>query len=179
MVQMMQARMGRAREDEGREADISTQAATPQAGSRFSAPHAHIGRQEGAAETPPERPHSVDRRPQPVTRLRRSADFRRALDRGERYADQLLAVRALMREPGGRAEVRLGVSVGRRYGKAVERNRVRRRLREAVRAAVNEARRSWDLVLIPRAAARMVPYDELRESVSRLLRRAGVVGAVD
>lgn len=111
-----------------------------------------------------------------MTRLRRSAEFRRALDGGERYADQILALRALRREESGRGAVRVGISVAKRYGKAVERNRIRRRLRETVRAVVRDAPGSWDLVLIPRATARMVPYDELRGSVSRLLRRAGIVG---
>jgi ribonuclease P protein component len=66
---------------------------------------------------------------------------------------------------------------GRRFGKAVQRNLVRRRLRESVRALRQQLGEAWDLVLIPRPAARALTYDQLRGSVSCLLRRAGVIAS--
>lgn len=106
--------------------------------------------------------------------LRGGADFRRALEHGARCSDQLLAVRALRRaDDSTPAGIRVGISVGRRFGKAVQRNRVRRWLRESARALLRESREAWDLVLMPRSTARMVTHDELRASLSRLLRRAG------
>jgi len=123
--------------------------------------------------------------------LRGTADFRRALHQGARFSDGMLALRALKCEEtggggqGGRNRagrrdepaanrVRLGISVGKRFGGAVQRNRVRRRMREVVRAAVARGEGAWDLVLMPQAAARTSTYDQLRTSIERLLRRAGV-----
>ena len=113
-----------------------------------------------------------------MTSLRREADFRRCLERGVRVSDNLLALRALRHEGSGECgPVRIGISVGRRFGKAVQRNRIRRRLREAARAVLGCREDAWDLVFLPRAAARTITHEQLRESVGRLLRRAGVRGA--
>jgi ribonuclease P protein component len=115
-----------------------------------------------------------------VTSLRREVDFRRVLEQGVRVSDHLLAVRALRRE-GSEAcgTARIGISVGRRFGKAVQRNQIRRRLRESARAALGCQEGAWDLVFLPRAAARAITYEQLRQSVRHLLRRAGVCGADD
>jgi ribonuclease P protein component len=51
------------------------------------------------------------------------------------------------------AEVRLGVSVGRRVGGAVERNRVKRLLREAFWALPDQAPSSHDYVIVARHGA--------------------------
>jgi len=109
-----------------------------------------------------------------VTSLRRTVDFRRVLEQGERFSDSVLAVRALKREDAAGNCVRLGIAVGKRFGKAVQRNRLRRRLRESARVAVAGAQGAWDLVLIPQAAARAITYDQLRRSIERLLHRAGI-----
>lgn len=99
------------------------------------------------------------------------------MERGERHSDRLLALRALRREAdGGPDAARVAVSVGKRFGNAVARNRVRRRVRECTRSALSDTQGAWDLIFMPRAAARATTYDQLRESVSRLLRRAGICG---
>jgi ribonuclease P protein component len=66
-------------------------------------------------------------------RLSRSADFERAYRRGQSAGNRYLVVYVFPRE--GEDEPRLGVSVSRRLGGAVVRNRVKRLLREAFRAA--------------------------------------------
>jgi ribonuclease P protein component len=113
-----------------------------------------------------------------VISLRRTVDFRRALEQGERFSDGVLALRALKRQGDEtRDGVRLGISVGRRFGKAVQRNRLRRQLRESARISIARAQGAWDVVLIPQAAARAITYDQLRTSTERLLRRAGIHAA--
>ena len=62
--------------------------------------------------------------------LQRSSDFRRIYGEGaKRHSRGFI----LFRRPNGLDHPRLGLSVGRRFGKAVRRNRVRRLVREAVR----------------------------------------------
>lgn len=66
-------------------------------------------------------------------RLSRSADFERAYRRGQSAGNRYLVLYVFPREPGDHP--RLGVSVSRRLGGAVVRNRVKRLLREAFRTA--------------------------------------------
>ena len=55
--------------------------------------------------------------------------------------------------PRASTRPRLGVSVGRRVGGAVERNRVKRLIREAFWAVVPELPGSWDYVVVARPEA--------------------------
>ena len=68
--------------------------------------------------------------------------------------------------------VRVGFTVSKKVGNAVERNRVRRRLREIVRLAPpDRMRRGYDYVLIGRRAALDLPFERLVEDFSRALGR--------
>ncbi len=64
-------------------------------------------------------------------RLSRSGDFDRVYRDGRSHANRYLVLYAFPRGEGADDEVRLGVSVSRKVGGAVERNAVKRALREA------------------------------------------------
>jgi ribonuclease P protein component len=72
-------------------------------------------------------------------------------------------------------DVRVGFSVNKKVGKAVIRNRVKRRLREAVRRELPSVRPGSDLVFIARPAAAGATYWEIAEAVQAALRRTGAV----
>lgn len=69
---------------------------------------------------------------------------------------------------------RVGFSVSRRVGGAVQRNLVRRRLRAAVAARLGRLS-PVDLVIIPSPAAARAPYRELAAALDRTLARAGAL----
>src|SRR5688572_27634750 len=84
----------------------------------------------------------------PHEHLRRPADFQRAYDRRRSVSNDFLIVYAC---PNGLGHNRLGLSVSRKYGGAVRRNRLRRLFREAYRLTRHAMPTGLDLVLIPRA----------------------------
>jgi len=67
--------------------------------------------------------------------------------------------------------VRVGFTVTRQVGGAVERNRIRRRLREAVRlsAAGDAMRPGHDYVLVGRRAALAAPFTEMAQTLQAAL----------
>jgi ribonuclease P protein component len=86
-------------------------------------------------------------------RLSRSADFDRVFREGRSHANRHLVLYSFPRANGAEREPRLGVSVGRKVGGAVERNRVKRVLREAFWALAAELPEGHDFVLVARPDA--------------------------
>ena len=89
--------------------------------------------------------------------------------RRQSWAHPLLVLYAAANEGG---PTRAGFVVGRRIGKAVVRNRVKRRLREAVRALYPKLAAGTDLVWIARPPSATADYATLAGAVEHLLRRA-------
>ena len=72
---------------------------------------------------------------------------------GRSHASRHLVVYAFPREEGDDSDPRLGVSVGRKIGGAVERNRMKRLLREAFWSSAEQLRDGHDFVIVARPAA--------------------------
>jgi ribonuclease P protein component len=84
-------------------------------------------------------------------RLSRSGDFERAYREGESHSNRFVVLYSFPRPPDEDTEgARLGVSVGRNVGGAVERNRVKRALREAFRPLADRVPDRYDYVLVAR-----------------------------
>ena len=86
-------------------------------------------------------------------RLSRSAEFDRVYRHGRSVANRYLVLYAFPRE-GADGPPRVGLSVGRKVGGAVERNHVKRLLRAACARHVAALPAGHDIVLVARAAAR-------------------------
>jgi ribonuclease P protein component len=109
-----------------------------------------------------------------VGRLTRDEEFRRVYRDGTRCTGWLVVLHTC---PNGLGTIRLGLSVGRRFGGAVARNRLRRSLREAVRRHRPQIRAGVDIVVVPRAAAAGAAYADLLDGVRAALGTAGVLDA--
>jgi ribonuclease P protein component len=84
------------------------------------------------------------------SRLSRSGEFERVYRKGASHSNRFLVLYAFPRSDEAGSESRLGVSVGRKVGGAVERNRVKRALREAYRELTDELPDGHDFVLVAR-----------------------------
>ncbi|MDX6690670.1 MAG: ribonuclease protein component [Solirubrobacteraceae bacterium] len=101
-------------------------------------------------------------------RLSRSAEFERAYRQGRSHSNRHLVLYAFPR--GGEDEARLGVSVSRKVGGAVDRNRVKRLLREAYAAELSAVPAGHDVVVVARPSARELAEREGLEGVRGALR---------
>ncbi len=81
-------------------------------------------------------------------RLLRHADFERVYKQGKRHFASHLTAFYRRREQG--ATLRIGFTVSKLLGGAVQRNRMRRRLREAVRLSWPEFQAPVDIVINPK-----------------------------
>jgi len=107
----------------------------------------------------------------PIDTLRKRADFLR-LNRGRKHAAHGLVLQtAPTPEGAGEGAMRLGLTVTKKIGNAVTRNRVRRRLREAARAVLPVVGRpGHDYVLIARVGALSRSFAELKADLERALK---------
>jgi len=90
-------------------------------------------------------------------------------DQGSRFNGPLFAAFCIReRQPDG---PRIGFTVPRALGKAVNRNRIRRRVREAVRLRLDRLNPHWTIVINPRRKALDAPLAEIEREVERLFAR--------
>lgn len=97
-------------------------------------------------------------------RLSRSGEFDRVYRDGSSHATRYLVLYTFPRGDEQRDEVRLGVSVSRKVGGAVDRNRVKRVLREAFWSLADRLPEGHDFVIVA------------RPSINELIEREGTAG---
>lgn len=102
-------------------------------------------------------------------RLADKARFRQVRQQGASQAHPLVVLCYLKNEE---TVSRSGFSVSKRIGKAVARNRARRRLSEAVRSLWDMVTPGWDLVWVARPGVNEATFTDLQSACARLLRRA-------
>ncbi len=123
---------------------------------------------------------SAGSRPRPGRgRLSRSADFDRVFRSGRSYGGREFVLYVFPR--GEEGAQRLGLSVSRKVGGAVERNRVKRLLREAFAVESERLPAGMDAVIVARQEARALAEREglagIRRSLGDLIDRAGAKDA--
>ena len=104
----------------------------------------------------------------PPQKLRKRAEFL-AVRRGEARRGRLFLLEVLDRSTAEPA--RFGLTVTKKVGNAVVRNRIRRRLREAVRLhAAGDMAPGNDYVIVGRREILAAPFGQLRTELSRRIR---------
>lgn len=101
-------------------------------------------------------------------RVKREKDFQAIFRAGSSCANRRFVVYSLENEQG---HFRLGLSVSKKLGNAVTRNRIKRQLRHLI-AEVGQDLPQKDLVLIARKGVEELTYQELRQNLHHVLKIA-------
>jgi len=110
--------------------------------------------------------------PRQCVRLIDPARFRQVRQEGRSWVHPLLVLCAL---PNERPYSRFGISASRWVGKAVVRNRAKRRLREAIRGLWGGVSPGWDLVFVVRPSLRQRRFEHIVAAVRGVLQQAGLL----
>ena len=104
----------------------------------------------------------------PDFRLRKHADYQRVYKQSHKHFSPSMtyffAERPSFPAPGPR----VGLTAGRVLGKAVERNRIKRRMREVVRHNLTLLTRDVDIVLHPRRTVLTAQFTQLQNEIAKI-----------
>ena len=98
----------------------------------------------------------------PRTSIKQNGDFRRIYARGKSAVSPCVVVYCRKNRLGTN---RVGFTVSKKMGKAVVRNRVRRRLREIMRLNSDRLEQGYDLILVARGRAIEAEYRQIESDV--------------
>ncbi len=104
--------------------------------------------------------------------LKRNKNFRRVYRKGKSVSGTLLVlVYARAREK----KLHVGLSVSKRIGNSVVRNRVKRRLRESFTPMIPCVKSGYDLIFIAREPVVQAKFTEIEKAMRKLLRKAALL----
>lgn len=107
-----------------------------------------------------------------LQRLRKNQDFQKVYKKGKSTANRQFIVYVLRGE--NQKFSRLGLSVSKKMGNAVVRNKIRRHVKEAMRAMEGKIQLGNDYIIISRKPAADMTYTEVKSSLQHVLKRACV-----
>lgn len=113
-----------------------------------------------------------DRTPRTLrgARLTKHADYQRVYQQSRKHFSASMTYFFSLRgaDAAAMSGPRVGLTAGRVLGKAVERNRIKRRMREAVRLNLGQLQSDVDIVLHPRKSVFAMEFPKLASEVGRV-----------
>ena len=103
--------------------------------------------------------------------IKNNYEFRRLYSKGQSAYSPRLAVYC---RRNNSQTCRLGITVSTKIGKAVHRNRVRRRFREIFRLNKKHIDGGWDIIMVARVKSSYSTYWEIESDYVNLLRKLGI-----
>lgn len=105
-------------------------------------------------------------------KLKKSWEFQRAYQRGDKYWNRYFVIYVL-RTPFNC--LRLGITVSKKVGKSVQRNRVKRLIRESFRRLRTRVKVGYDIVVVGRSPACRLTCQETEDALVHLFRKAVIL----
>lgn len=102
-----------------------------------------------------------------INTIKKNRDYRRIYRQGKSVADRNLV---LFLMANNLETCRFGFTASKKIGNAVKRNRVRRLFKEACRLNLEKFKNGFDYVLMARYAVVGVKYQQVEESLLKLLK---------
>ncbi len=104
--------------------------------------------------------------------LKKNKDFKRLYYKGKSFASSVVVVYVMKNKSN---QNKIGITVSKKLGNAVKRNRVKRRLREAYRLIEESLKPGYNIVIVARSKSAFVKFEILKKSLLELLEKTGCV----
>ncbi|SDY34463.1 MULTISPECIES: ribonuclease P protein component [Salimicrobium] len=109
---------------------------------------------------------------QKAYRIKKNKEFQTVFKKGKSFANRQLVLYYYKKD---QPHFRIGLSVSKRIGNAVMRNKVKRYLRQAFQEMEEDLHQEYDYVVIARKPVNTMEYHELKQSLQHVCRRSGVL----
>ena len=98
-------------------------------------------------------------------KLKKQADFQKLFNKGKRGFSQSLT---MLYAPY--KQTRMGISIGKKHGTAVKRNRIKRLIREAFRSCMGEMKGTYSLVFVPKIRDEY-SFEKFKKDIQCIIRK--------
>ncbi|WP_442597275.1 ribonuclease P protein component [Neobacillus sp. D3-1R] len=106
-------------------------------------------------------------------RIKKNAEFQEVFKKGKSVANRQFVVYCLRRSD--QTNYRVGLSVSKKVGNAVTRNRIKRYLRQTFLEISNQLHKDVELIVIARKPAATMSFAEVKSSMIHVLKIAKVL----
>jgi|SRR5690625_412878 len=106
-------------------------------------------------------------------RIKDNVEFQNIFKKGKSFANRQLVIYYVKKHK--QDHFRIGLSVGKKIGNAVTRNRIKRYLRQSFHELNNEIKPTLDIVIIARQPTKEMNFHEIKKSLIHLLSKQNLL----
>ena len=104
-------------------------------------------------------------------RVKSSQDFDNIIRKKQSFANRQFVIYF---QKNKLEHMRLGISVSKKLGKALERNKIKRYIRETFKTRKNHIK-NYDIIIIARAGVKELPFLEVGSSIDHVLKKSKLI----